>query len=351
MHIYKIIIYFTTLIAPNAYTMASEPPGVTESYISMALQGDLSAASGIFRSAHTETHSLPEAELADRFTTRFIDQSEDLSPDTGDALVDAIVSAYRGYWVQALMQPGKVATGKNLLEDSLRRLLADYPPATSNTGETDVFKLVGAIFAAKGFHYLDTPAAPLRDLFLWKNEENRSYTVRLTDRTLPVQVAFMHDIYSLGWKDFATFGLVSTTGWVEGERLYCVSWAYDRNSENFEVSYLKHESRHLADFERFPGLPSADLEYRAKLTELAFATQSLRSLLSDFTAKSAPNPLSPHASANFRVVHDVYRAVYDSPFPDSVDPWVHVSEPAVTRAARALLQQSTDSLETQFLTH
>ena len=54
------------------------------------------------------------------------------------------------------------------------------------------------------------------------------------------------------------------------DTLYCVEWAYAPDTENFEVSYLKHEAQHLADFQRFPGLPSAELEYRAKLTELAF---------------------------------------------------------------------------------
>ena len=141
-----------------------------------------------------------------------------------------------------------------------------------------------------GIHFLDTPAPPLRDLFLWETEENTSYTVSLTDRTQKVRVTFMAGLYSVGWKQFATLGLVSTTGWVEGDRLYCVEWAYDRESENFEVSYLKHESRHLADFELFPELQSTDLEYRAKLTELVFATTSIMRLLDDFTNKSALNP-------------------------------------------------------------
>ena len=45
----------------------------------------------------------------------------------------------------------------------------------------------------------------------------------------------------------------------------------DRTSETFLVSYLKHEARHFADTLDFPNLSGADLEYRAKLTELAFA--------------------------------------------------------------------------------
>jgi len=155
----------------------------------------------------------------------------------------------------------------------------------------------------------------------------------------------MTDLVSMGWKQYATLGLVSTTGWVEGERLYCVSWSYDRSSENFEVSYLKHESRHLADLERYPALKSADLEYRAKLTELAFASTSQRSLLDDFTTKSALNPDSPHSYANYRVTRDVYRELFDQPFPGTANPWQEVSTQAVRTAARDLLQRNTEILQ------
>jgi hypothetical protein len=148
---------------------------------------------------------------------------------------------------------------------------------------------------------------------------------RLTDRTQKVSVTFMNDIYSTGWKQYVTLGLVATTGWVEDGHLYCVGRAYDRGSENFEVSYLKHEGRHLADFERFPELQSADLENRAKLTELVFASTTTRRLLDDFTSKSAPNPASPHAHANYRVTREVYREMYGEPFPESGNPWQEVS--------------------------
>lgn len=347
MSLLKILFCFLLAVAPFSYIIATEPSGVTERYISMALQGDLSTADQLFGAVRPESESLPVNELAERFSQRFIDRTEDLSPATGDELVDAIVSLYREYWVRNLIQPSLSASDGTFLEESLRRLLALQGPENPTAGETDVFDQVGAIFVSRGFNYLDTPAAPLRDLFLWKNEENRNYSVRLTDTTQRVHVTFMSDIYSQGWKEFATLGLVSTTGWVEGSRLYCVSWAYDRNSENFEVSYLKHESRHLADLERFPDLSSADLEYRAKLTELAFASRSLRRLLNDFTDKSAPNPQSPHAFANYRVIHDVYRAVNLSPLPDSGDPWMNVSAPAVARAARSLLEMNTASLESE----
>ena len=328
----------------SASAFANDPESVANRYISLALQGDLSAAESLFSSINPDTASIFDIELAAQFQARFIDQSEVLSAGTGDAFTDAVISSYREYWTGALMGYMSSQEGDDFLVVALRQVIFRLGPAEHSSRASDVFEIVGEIFDEKGVHYLDTPAPPVRDLFLWKTEENRKYPVRLTDRTQKVSVTFMSDIYSLGWKQFAALGLVATTGWVEGGRLYCVESAYDRISENFEVSYLKHESRHLADFERFPGLQSVDLEYRAKLTELAFASTSAGHLLNDFTSKSASNPASPHAYANHRVTREIYREMFDKPFPASGNPWQEINTQSVNKAARDLLRHNTESL-------
>jgi hypothetical protein len=156
-----------------------------------------------------------------------------------------------------------------------------------------------------------------------------------------VQVAFLTDFLSQGWKEYAALGLATTTGWVDGNTLYCVEFAYAPETEAFEVSFLKHETRHLSDFERFPGLSSEELEYRAKLTELAFASSTLRRVPEDFAAKGEANPESPHAAANWWVVWDVYRALYGKEY-DGVDgAWMTVDVGRVNRVARRLLEVNT----------
>ena len=92
------------------------------------------------------------------------------------------------------------------------------------------------------------------------------------------------------------------------------------------------------------GLASVELEYRAKLTELAFATTTQRRLLADFLSKSAANPQSPHAEANDRVMRDLYAHIHGRQLPDRGDPWSQTSTERVNRAARRLLQQNTDHL-------
>lgn len=345
MNIIKIISPGFCLWVLSGIALANTADSVADRYISLALQGDLSQAESLFDDMGPATAAGSVVALAERFRARFIEQSEDLSPGTGDELVDAVIAAYRKYWILTLTAQMSKQEGEDFFEASLREVLSRHGKMESSSQPTSVFKRVGEALDVKGIRYLDTPAPPLRDLFIWKTEENRNYSVRLTDRTQKVRVTFISEIYSMGWKHYATLGLTSTTGWVEGDRLYCVEWAYDRNSENFEVSYLKHESRHLADFERFPKLQSAELEYRAKLTELAFAATSTRRLLDDFSSKSALNPASPHAYANYRVTRDVYQEIFNAPFPVSGSPWQDIRTNSVNAAARNLLQRNTEILQ------
>jgi len=312
-----------------------------DQYISLAIQGDLSNAQKLFDETDFTQH---DSDLPSRHNARFVHHTEDFPPATGDEFADQVILIYRDYWAHTLTRRMTPQEGQSFLRDSLQALLRHADDAEYVDNDSDINIKIGALLQEKGFFYLDTEAPPLRDLFLWRNEETIEYTVGLTDQSQTVQVTFMSDIYSMGWKEFATLGLVATTGWVEGTRLYCVGKSYDRSSENFRVSYLKHESRHLADFERFPGLSSSELEYRAKLTELAFASTTLKDLLTDFTNKSAANPESPHAFANHRVTKDIYQELYDAPMPQSNTAWKNVDPMVVNRSARKLLEKNTEEL-------
>ncbi len=323
---------------------ANADNGITERYIALALQGDLQSAQLLFSGQQSGDLSAGSRELSHQFQSRFVNRDEDTAPGTGDPLADRVISAYRTYWSLALTgEISEEQAGIRLHED-LTRILESRDQSTSPIPADEIYPKLGHALQQRGFRVLYADAPPLKDLILWKNEEVRKFSVRLTDSTENVDVVFLSDIFSMGWKDYATFGLAFTTGWVENARLYCVDWAYDRNSEKFEVSYLKHESRHLADFRNFPALSSADLEYRAKLTELAFSSKTTTQLLDDFTRKSAMNPEAPHAYANYRVTRDVYRKIENAPMPDSADPWAQINTAKVSRAAWSLLETDTQRL-------
>jgi len=58
----------------------------------------------------------------------------------------------------------------------------------------------------------------------------------------------------------------------------------------------------FADKERFGELLSWELEYRAKLTELALARTTLAGLLQAFSNNQGDDPAIPHSYANKRVL-------------------------------------------------
>jgi hypothetical protein len=323
---------------------ADETESLTSRYISIAIQGQLQPAHHLLSKLDSGHDTLADLELADQFRQRFIDKVDSAPADSGDERVDRVISAYRDYWARQLMDERTPDENERKLNAALKNIYINQFDMDSLENDSDIHAQLGTAIERLGYHYLSSPAPPLRDLFIWKTQDQKRYSVQLTDETRDVTVAFMSDLYSLGWKHFATLGLATTTGWVENEILYCVSWAYDLDSENFEVSYLKHEARHLSDLARFPDLQPTDLEYRAKLTELAFATTSLRRLLNDFTSKSASNPDSPHAMANYRATRELYRELNGMPFPDTGNPWFTFSGERINQAAASLLERNTTEL-------
>jgi len=320
------------------------PSPISRQYVALAIQGNLSAAPALFAKVDSATE-FADQELADRFRRRFLEQSEPLRPDSGSMLADEVAVLYRRYWSQALMHPADRNRLGTDLEASLAALVSERIPLTTpHQAGDDVHFLLRRALQARGFHALFDAAPPLQDMLIWRRQHKETFTVELTDQTATVDVVFMTGFVDQGWKNFATLGLATTSGWVEEGTLFCLSDAYTVDSEEFQVSYLKHESRHLRDLERHPGLSARDLEYRAKLTELAFASSTLSSLLDDFAARSAQNTSSPHVLANHRVTEALWRELYGSSRPFDEALWTTPDVPAVNRAARRLLERDNRQL-------
>jgi len=339
-YIINICFIYVTLFS----TVGTASSPIARQYVAKAIQGNLSGAPALFEKVGSNSTSADQ-ELADRFRRRFIERSEPLRPASGSALVDEIAFLYRQYWSQALMQPSDRTRLEIDLAASLALLAnAQVPEGTPQEAGDDVYSVLRRVLQNRGFHALFDTAPPLQDMLIWRRQRRESFTVRLTDQTTTVDVVFMTEFVDQGWKNFATLGLATTSGWVEEGTLFCLSDAYTADSEAFQVSYLKHESRHLRDLERYPGLTAPDLEYRAKLTELAFADKTLRSLLDDFTDRSADNRSSPHALANHRVTTALWSELNGSAPRLGEGSWTVLDVAEVNRAARRLLKRHTQRL-------
>jgi hypothetical protein len=305
-------------------------------YDALALQGDLRGARSLFESAPEDQ----ARELRERFTARFVERTETF-PSAGDELVDALLAEYRRYWADSLLHGRGEDRG---LADLSKGLGAVLEARELDPGG-DVLETLEAELARRGVHGIYGVTPPLYDLLLWRGEARSEYSVELTDAQQPVTVVFLSDFVSRGWSHFATFGRSSTGGWATREALFCLRESYDLDSESFLVSYLRHEGRHFADYEKYPALESADLEYRAKLTELAFARETALALLCDFTVNAAPGSPAPHPRANHAVVANLSRAAFDAGDPVSPERWSTIDPDELREAARWLLEEHDRELE------
>jgi hypothetical protein len=334
-----------TVLACIAATMPARA-GRVERYVSLALQGDLGSAADLFVAAAPDTLTAAEAELGERFQRRFVHRDEAWVDDPrATPLARAVMAVYRGYWTRSLMGELPAAGGEAHLTRELRGVLAahGHPAAVAEVPDGEVLDRVHRLLEREGLHVLGGVTRPYFDLMLWASQDSTRYEVELTDTVQPVSVVFIGDFLVKGWSHFATFGRAYTGGWATRDALYCLREDYDLESEKFKISYLKHESRHFADYARFPALEQADLEYRGKLTELVYARDTAFDLLDHFAASGDRNPAAPHAFANFAVTADLSRVLFGAAAGDAGG-FRSVPVERVQAAARELLAAHTARL-------
>ncbi len=327
----------------SSSALANNYPSVEREYMSAALQGDLSHAGDIFTGKKDSTHTLFNQELQNRFESRFESEADLTTEISENAFIDQLVKTYQSYWIHTLTRKVEPEPAYIQLKQDLDELLLGFDLGGDEQGE--IFDWVTSAVEDNGFHASISYTPPLHDLIVWKKEKREEFNVNLTDSEQIVSVVFMDDFASQGWAHFATLGMQSISGWAGHEELYCVMWAYEQSSEKFRVSYLQHEARHFADYRKFPGLDEESLEYRAKLTELAFAGSTTRRLLRQFSEDSNGQGVSAHARANRRIARDMYREIFSRELPEHLDPWGIVSSQQANQAARALLMRNTSFLE------
>lgn len=319
-----------------------EPEDLVHRYMSLALQGDLTSVPGLFASVSREL-TREEARLRDQWRARFVDRTdEDPLPDV-PPLVGEVIEAYRTYWVRVLTGELGAEDGEAFLSRSLQQVLIEHRVAP-DPPQDEAMDLMKAELEKRGFHLITGITRPWFELMLWADQDTLQYEVELTDGVQPVTVVMMSDFLVRGWAHFATFGRASTGGWATSDALFCLSDDYDRDSEKFTVSYLRHEGRHFADYGKFPELQQIDLEYRGKLTELIFARDTFRGLVRKFRNSGAPNSQAPHAFANWAVIRDLGKEVFGEDAGADDPRWDSLDMNRAKKAARKLLEANTENL-------
>jgi hypothetical protein len=216
-----------------------------------------------------------------------------------DALAGSALNIYESYWQDAAMHPAQRAAAEEDLRTKVARLLHLHPPAAMDTIEEELAREL----RARGFQSLEGRTGLLREFMLWGKQEEKIYSVQLPESVNRTRVVFMDGFYSQGWASYLTCGRTGTGGWTKPDGLFVVVPAYSSfTDENFRVNFLAHESQHYADHKAFPGLKPWELEYRAKLVELAYANDTMSRVILRFSSDQGDDPASPHSYADKRIL-------------------------------------------------
>jgi len=296
--------------------------------------------------------SIKDREFKTNLEARFKFESDYTRYPETTSTVDELINIYKDYWRKSLLDTASnydLALGKNVIA----YLVEHYPPARIilTTANRDTIGTYLRRFLTEWLRTQDLyttgfgRTGKLLDLLIWRTQKDTVYRFQLPGEEIYAPVVMMDSFITLGWEEYATLGRHYPGGWTTKESLFCVTKAYDLSSEEFLISYLAHEGRHFADYKLFPNLKSSDLEYRAKLTELALAKGTLQETISFFINNSNSQSNNAHSKANYSVIKDMSGLLFKKDFEYDIAKWKKLSEKKIHKAALKLLKKDTRRLQ------
>ena len=216
------------------------------------------------------------------------------------------------------------------------RLLEQFPHASR---ELDIFALedgpLQELLTEKGLFIKTGPIGGYMSPFIWKKSEPKTYQVELPEGVQECTFLFAEDFIFLGWWWYVSMTLHRAGAWVGDDGIITCDWrSYDLESEDFNISMLKHEAQHVMDLRRWPTISSAALEYRAYLMELIYYETENR-LIHFHNSGSPDDPGNEYAYAAYYVCYDFYQHFL-------VDDFAELSIPEIQAYARELFRLSTE---------
>ncbi|WLR54548.1 hypothetical protein LC048_19295 [Mesobacillus subterraneus] len=307
-------------------------------FYSLCLQGDLNSAMDYLDSIQPRTKEIEE--IQQMYIERFYSQepAEPILED--DQWIKEVLAAYHHYFQGVLTKADLIHDAELTLNDRLRMLLKVESPFTIDETENEL----AAIFTEKGYHFLGGVTPPFRGAYIWKRCETVDFNVEIPHRSITVTVHMMSDFLLEGWIGFATFNNRTVGGWAKEDGLYCNVKSYNNlGDDDFQVCYLKHEAQHLSDYSCFPGLTSAELEYRAKLVELIYTKN--HSILNKFLNDAKNDPDFPHPYASYNLIKNISSKILEKDYESNMNVWLAVDYQKISSAALELFDENTSALK------
>ncbi|MBK6828247.1 MAG: hypothetical protein IPG86_15950 [Chitinophagaceae bacterium] len=349
-----IIALVVALILYGSYNFGNDRQSFRE-IVSLAGAGDVSTA--FIKMEERKSLSNPIVNFIyqrwkKKMYARFVSKEEVFENTSGNKIVNDISNIYREYWRVELMKPLPESRTDSILYNNI----TDYILSNKLTGlskdslrknikDDSVLKV---IIEKEGFKVDFKFRNGFQEIFIWNKESTKKYEVILPNDTVKTNVVFIEGYHIKGYDEFATLGKSQVGGWAikESATLYCNKGTYDLKSENFEVSYLKHESIHFTDLNNYPNLSSADLEYRSKVIELMYCTEgTIYDRVSEFVSgANKADRENSHPYANYILIQNLSKLIFNSDFNSDINQWKKVSVEKINKAASSLYESSENKL-------
>ncbi|MEO8068045.1 MAG: hypothetical protein ABI599_10175 [Flavobacteriales bacterium] len=347
MRTLALLLLFTALCAAQP-ARAQADSAVFQDLLFDALQGDMHKVVTRLNTLDDAALSPDQMHKKHLLIRRFDGFDEDFVFPTRDSTLMNIMAIYLRYWGEVLLE-GDTKEHEAGLAYRISEHLRTHVSALAKHKEGWTSKkwneLLDAHLKSLGCYAAIGKTGPFYDLLLHMQETEVRYPVTTPEDTLDVKVIFMDSVICNGWEGYATADTYFPGGWATNDALYCHHSSYDLASEQFSISYLKHEGKHFADYKRFPKLQSNDLEYRAKLVELGAATTTLYDLIRFFLGNNVYDANNAHAYANFCVMRDMSRVLFHSEQEADLEAWKRLPVETVQRTATELLKKNSRDLE------
>lgn len=341
---------FWAILASLASISAANAQPVPYSKIySHCLNADVKSAALLVSQFKSDTLNQKDRIFIEEFRARFsFDQDNSTFLQKRGSPINELLKCFLDYWRVALLNPS--FNYDSVLAKNLSRLLSlqykldsmrEYP-----LDNDTIHYYLKKYISDRGYHTTGYgKTGKLFDLLVWQNERDTIYNFSASGEKISSPVIFMDNFITLGWEEYATVDRYYPGGWATKEALYCVKKAYNLKSEDFLISYLCHEGKHFSDYKQFPKLSSADLEYRAKLTELSMLQDDLYKTIKFFIDNSDSKSQNGHSVANYFVIRDLSNALFKKEFETDLTKWERIDSRKIHSASSKLLKVNTRRLK------
>jgi len=254
---------------------------------------------------------------------------------------------YEDYLKWALSNEATTQECKEYLINKLKLLFPRvnfYMRFSKSLAWVALFRAVNVFFKKRGYFVAFGIVAPYPNMSLWYKQTTRKEIVELPEGKVEIDVCEMDEVITRGWLDYLSMNKIGTGGWVTKKGCTYFKSVYDTDSDEFKVSLLKHEGQHFFDSKKYPKMKSTDLEYRAKLVELIYHKDEMKTFFNFMEQMASEDDRAyPHAYAERKIMQGLSHKLFGCDLELNRDLWVAKGE-EIPHASLVLLKEHSEKM-------